>query len=355
MKQPPLPPRKDIPSFWRPHAPESVFLHLGENPLPPTSGVMQAMNEALRNANRYPDTNALALRSALAEYCGAGLSPENILVGNGSDELIDLAVLSLTEREQPVYTYEPSFFVYRFSAARHGRPVVQIPRQPDYAIPAADAVKSQWRPETGGLHFIANPNNPTGTLSSIPSLEAILESAPGYVVIDECYYEFCYETLAERIHNEPGLLILRSLSKSFGLSGLRLGYALGHPETIDRLARTALTFPVNAIAQAAGLAVLQEQATYQKRIRQLIDARERLTVSLQNLGCEVLPSAANFVLAFWPQPVESQPVKRLAEMGVWVSDQTAALQTKRPALRIAVGTPDEIERLLEAMHILLNE
>ncbi|MFB3786275.1 MAG: histidinol-phosphate transaminase [bacterium] len=350
-----LPPRHDIPSFWRPHTLDTIFLHLGENPFSPTGRVQQAIAEAARHANRYPDTNGLALRVRLAEYVDHGLRPENILLGNGSDELIDLAVVAFADPSRPVATFEPSFFVYAFAAQRHGIPVLTLERAGDCALPPCASALSMVKNEAVSLTFIANPNNPTGTLTPRGRLVEYLDQWPGIVTVDECYFEFCGETVVDLIPQHENLLIIRSLSKSFGLSGLRLGYAVGQEKTVDILARHAMTFPVNALAQAAGLAALEEVEIHRERIRGLIQARAILRRDLEALGLEVLPSHANFLLTLWPEtPPDRHPARLLAERGILVSDQSAALNLGRPALRLALGTPDENRRLLEAVRDLLG-
>ena len=351
-----LPPRHDIPSFWRPHEPGTVFLHLGENPYPPSERIQRALAEAARHANRYPDTNGLALRARLAEYVGYGLRPENILLGNGSDELIDLAVVAFAEPSRPVAAFKPSFFVYDFAAQRHGVPVVALARAEDYTLPPCDTALAGMKSRSVSLTFIANPNNPTGTLTPRDRIREYLSRWPGIVVVDECYYEFSGETVADQIARHENLIILRSLSKSFGLSGLRLGYALAHEHTMNILVRHAMTFPVNALAQAAGLAALEEVEFHRERIRQLIRARDALKHDLESLGLEVLPSHANFLLTLWPEtPPDQSPARRLAEQGIWVSDQSPVLNLSRPALRLAIGTPEETARLREAIRILLAQ
>jgi len=350
-----LPPRHDIPSFWRPHTPGTVFLHLGENPFPPTDRVQRAIAEAARHAHRYPDTNGLVLRARLAEYAGHGLRRENVLLGNGSDELIDLAVVAFAGPSRAVVTFEPSFFVYTFAARRHGVPAVSLKRAGDYSLPPVPEILPAVKDEPVSLTFLANPNNPTGTLTPRERIVAYLEAWPGIVVVDECYFEFSGETVADLIPRHENLLVLRSLSKSFGLSGLRLGYALGHEKTVDSLARHAMTFPVNALAQAAGLAALEDAEFYRQRIHGMIQARGALQRELQALGLDVLPSQANFLLTLWPESIpERHPARLLAERGILVSDQTAALNLSRPALRLAIGTPEETARLLQAIRVLLG-
>ncbi|MDX9755132.1 MAG: aminotransferase class I/II-fold pyridoxal phosphate-dependent enzyme, partial [bacterium] len=196
------------------------------------------------------------------------------------------------------------------------------------------------------------PNNPTGLLSSRDELRSLLPHLPGIVFVDECYYELSGETLADVVCAYPNLILLRSLSKGFGLAGLRVGYAVASEGLIDRMARSALTFPVNCIAQAAALAALEDRELYHERVRRLVIMREELSEAFRAQGLEVLPSRTNFIMTFWPEG--TSPASHLAEKGIWVSDQTKALASSRPALRIAVGSEEENQILLGAVRDLCS-
>lgn len=337
---PKMPPRTDIPTFWR--DPGAVYLHLGENPAPPSQRVQRAIAEAAQHVNRYPDTNCAVLRETLAVYVGYGAEAKHIIVGNGSDELIDLAVAALTEEGELVATFEPSFFVYRFAAQRHNRGVIRIDRSASFDLPQPDAIS-----HAPALAFIANPNNPTGTLAPRGHLLAVIDALPGIKVVDECYFEFCDETLVDLIHKRDDLIIFRSLSKSFGLAGLRIGYAVANEALIERMAGAALTFSVNAIAQAAALAAFDEIDEVRQRVAQLIEQRDWLANELQALGVETAPSHANFVLALWPQGADPAAVLRAAN--IYVSNQSANIGGERIALRIGVGTREENQRVIDAL------
>ncbi|MBD3265325.1 aminotransferase class I/II-fold pyridoxal phosphate-dependent enzyme, partial [bacterium] len=234
------------------------------------------------------------------------------------------------------------FFVYAFAAQRHGVEAISYSRTNNYHLPAINELA--WQNNIP-LTFIANPNNPTGTLSPREQVIEYIQHAPGIIVVDECYYEFSGETVVDLIHGYKNLIVFRSLSKSFGLAGLRLGYLAAHESLADRLARSALTFSVNALAQAAGTAALDELDIHRQRIQTLIQDRDTLQKELEALGLAVLPSATNFLLTLWPTPIEN-PAAKLAGQGILVSDQTKNMQTDRPALRIALGTNEENARLV---------
>lgn len=341
---PKLHPRPDIPLSFNSND-DGIYLHKGENPFPPHPLVLDAMHKAAHDCNRYPDTNAVELRSALAAYLGDAFTAEHIIVGNGSDELIDLSVLCFTEHQQSVVTFEPSFFVYGFCTERHNRKLCKLQRGFDFHLPAYVSIKRDI-PKDAALGFIANPNNPTGTIAPRELILEYIQNFPGIIVIDECYFEFCGETVVDFIAQHPNLVVLRSLSKSFGLAGLRLGYAVAQPNVIETLNRHAMTFPVNSIAQAAGIAVLQNIERYADHIEQLKQARETLRRCFITTGFAVPESSANFILIMdGPSSVVKELKTILNENRIFVSDQSK--NVGKPALRIAAGTPDENYQLIQ--------
>lgn len=340
---PKLPPRPIIPLSYNSNE-DGIYLHKGENPYPPHPQVLAAMQKAAQDCNRYPDTNVVELREALAKYIGEPFTAENIIVGNGSDELIDLSVLCFTEHQQTVVTFEPSFFVYGFCTERHNRKPCKLKREMGFELPAFSSIKKVM-PKDSALTFIANPNNPTGTLSSRETLMEYIKNCPGKIVIDECYFEFCGETVIDMILEHPNLIVLRSLSKSFGLAGLRLGYAVAQPDVIDVINRHAMTFPVNSIAQAAGIAVLQQLDRYTDHIEQLKAARDTLRRCFITAGFDVPESSANFILVMDGPSGKVDALKPLLmNHKIYISDQSKNMG--KPALRIAAGTPDENYQLI---------
>jgi histidinol-phosphate aminotransferase len=340
---PNLPPRPDFPLSYNSNE-DGIFLHKGENPFPPHQQVLMAIQQAAEDCNRYPDTNAVELRDALANYLGEPFRKEHIILGNGSDELIDLSVVCFSEQNQTVLTFEPSFFVYGFCAKRHNRSHATIQRSLEFHLPPFKDIKKVI-PKNTALTFIANPNNPTGTLANRKNLLEYIEKSPGKIVIDECYFEFCGESVVDLAMEHPNLIVLRSLSKSFGLAGLRIGYAVAHPETIDVMNRHAMTFPVNSMAQAAGIAVLKHVDRYQDHIERLIEERDKLRRTLMTAGFTVPESYANFILALDGGSVSVDELRQVfLDHRIYVSDQSK--NVGRPALRIAAGTPEENFQLI---------
>lgn len=278
-------------------AAELTKLSSNENPLGPSPRAVAAMQAALANAHRYPDSSSLALRQALGTLVGLGM--EHVTCSNGSDELILLLCLAFLEPGDEAVMAEGTFISYLLRTLElAGRPV-RVPLR-DYAhdLPAlAAAVTPRTR-----LLFVCNPNNPTGTTNGADELRALLAAVPDEVllVIDEAYVEFASrpdypDLLPELRDGRQNLLLLRTFAKIHGLAGLRLGYAYGAPELIAYLERVRPTFNVNLLAQAAGLAAL-EDAEHVARSKAHADrSRTFMLAELQELGLEPVPSETNFV------------------------------------------------------------
>ncbi|MFH1743749.1 MAG: histidinol-phosphate transaminase [bacterium] len=355
-----LAPRKAIPSYWNPPAdqPDRLYLHLGESPFPPTEEVRKAICEAAGAVNFYPDTNAALLREDLARYVGYGICPENILAGNGSDDLIQLVVQTFLPKGGTIVSFEPTFFYYKFCTIREGERYSPLfrKRAAGYDLPPMDQVRSHLQQEKPDIVFLANPNNPTGGLVDRDRVMQLIECCPGIAVVDECYFEFSGQTVIDCVQNHPNLIVLRSLSKSFSLAGVRIGYAVSCRDRIEAMERMALTFPVNAIAQAAARAALRDTDTMRRRVTDLIEWREELARQLKALGLEVFASHTNFLLLSSGRSIAIPDgcALSLAKQGILVSDQSNTPGIEGFALRITVGRPDQMERFVREIGDLIS-
>ena len=321
-----------------------IRLDKGELPYPPSPKVVDAIATAAATCNRYPDLLGGQLRTALADYTGA--QPDQIIIANGSDDLIELIVKISLQPGDQVLLPVPTFFVYGFATQVVGGSPVHIQRTPEFGLDL-EALLAQITPQTKVL-FIANPNNPTGNLVPRELLVEILERLDCLVVVDECYYEICQQTVVDLIDRYPHLIILRSLSKSFGLAGLRVGYALANATLVDYLYRAAQLFPVNTLAIAAALAALTDLPYIQTNLEQICQARTNLTQQLQQLGLGVYPSVTNFLLVN-TQPVgltSAEVVQRLSDRHILVQDFGNKPGLDAYHVRTAVGTPTENQALL---------
>jgi histidinol-phosphate aminotransferase len=329
---------------------DAVKLASNENPRGPSPRVLQAMQRAAGSVNRYPDAAAYRLRERLAAHHGVGMN--EVVQGAGSNELIDVLVRAFTTKEKHVVFAEPSFVCYRMSSLAQGTPFTAVPlRNHTHDLDAmAEAVEART-----ALVFIANPNNPTGTHVGRSALEAFLRRVPPevIVVIDEAYFEYgdaadYPDSLTLRGSRER-LVVLRTFSKIHALAALRIGYAIGPAPLIDYMNRLRLPFNCSTLAQEAALAAL-EDSDYVASSRDMnVRERARLTHGLQELGCRVAPSQANFVYVTFDRPARDL-YELLLHKGVIVR----AFASLPDALRITVGTPDENTRLLRALGEVLS-
>ncbi len=353
-----LGPRPKIPCTRDPQHPGRSCLHLGESPFPPLPHVQDALREAAAQVNAYPDSSCRRVREKLAEVHN-GLDPDQFICGNGSDDLIDLVVLTYAGSGGRVLSFDPTFFVYQACARRHGAHYTSIPRDAnaDFAFPDTEQLTRGLVAHRPQVIFLANPNNPTGTLTPRDRIRQLLTATQveALVVVDECYFDFCGESVIDLLPDAPNLLILRSLSKSGSMAGLRFGYAVGHRKTIETLERTALIFPVNVMAQAAAIAALESAEEIRLRAETIVRERERLAAMLRKLGLHIAASAANLLLVASGNGVLPKESGRLlAERGILVSDQTDALNLGRTVLRIGIGTEEDSDRLVTALREMIE-
>ncbi len=330
-----------------PKSDRAIRLDKGEFPYPPSPQVIAAIQAAASTINRYPEVLTNNLRQALADYNQISLA--KVFVGNGSDDLIEVVLKICLEPGDQVILPIPTFFVYGAATEMLDGQAVSVARTADFDLdlPAIlQAVTDRTK-----LIFIANPNNPTANLTSRETLIALLEQVPCLVVIDECYFEICQMTVADLVDRYPHLIILRSLSKGFGLAGLRVGYGITNPQLVDYLYRVAQIFPVNQLAIAAGIAAVQDLAYLQEKLRAIKSDRTKLTQALTQLGFRVYPSATNFLLLSTKplHQTSAEVVSKLASQEIYVADFGHKPGLDAYHLRIATGTPAENERLLDAL------
>jgi len=325
---------------------DAVKLASNENPLGPSPRAVEAARRVLTDAHRYPDGAAYELRTKLAAKHGVAM--EEILLGAGSNELLDLAVRTFCTPAQHIVFAEPSFVVYRIAALSGGVPFSAVPLTAGlvHDLPAMAAAVT---PETRVL-FVANPNNPTGTHVGRAAVEKLLREVPPdvIVVMDEAYFEYAdapdYPDCLQLRSLRERLLVLRTFSKIYGLAAFRVGYAVGPRNLIDYMNRVRAPFNVSTLAQAAAVAALDDDAHVQNA-RLLNQAeRKRVTRALESRGLWVAPSQANFVLVDLKRPARAV-YDALLKQGVIVRP-FASLPT---SLRVTLGTERENDRFLAAL------
>ena len=328
-----------------------IKLASNENPLGPSRRALAAMKNALAHANLYPDGNAFYLKQKLATKLG--VTPAHLALGNGSNEIIEFLGHALLSAESEVVVSKYCFAVYPIVTALFGAKLVTVPAK-NYGHDL-DAMLDAITPCTR-LVFIANPNNPTGTIVSSEALKRFIEAVPQHVVIalDEAYIEFLENKLdlAAEVASgaRPNLILMRTFSKIYGLAGLRIGYGIGHPELIAALEKVRQPFNINAISQAGALAALDDTKHVEKTQRINKRGIKLFTRAFKQLKLEVVPSAANFILVRVGDG--ARVFSEMQKLGV-ITRPMGGYQLGE-WIRISIGTPKENERCLEALKQVLT-
>ena len=328
-----------------------VKLASNENPRGPSPKAIGAIADAAADLTRYPDGNGFALRAALA--LRHGVAPERIVLGNGSNDILELVSQAfLTPGDEAVYA-QHAFAVYPLATHARGAKGIEVPAR-DYGHDL-DAMAAAITPRTRVV-FVANPNNPTGTWIAPSKVAAFLDAVPRdvVVVLDEAYDEYLDEAdqspAITWVVRHPNLVVSRTFSKAYGLAALRVGYGLMHPKVADMLNRVRQPFNVNSLAQAAAVAALADTA-YVEESRALNDQGMRLIEGgLAKLGLGYVPSSANFILIKVGDG--GRVYQRLLEQGIIV--RPVANYGLPEYLRVTIGLPDENRRFLAALEAALG-
>src|ERR1700730_6310471 len=333
----------------QPRMAELVKLNTNENPIGPSPRALQAIrDEAADTLRLYPDPQATALWTGLAGYYQ--VRPEQVFVGNGSDEVLAHAFSALLKHDAPLLFPDITYSFYPVYCRLFGITCEAVPLDDAMQIRVAD-----YRRRAGAL-IVPNPNAPTGVALSRAEIVTLLEEHPDApVVIDEAYVDFGAETAIPLVASHPNLLVIQTMSKSRALAGSRVGYAVGDADLIEALTRVKDSFnsyPLGRLAQAGAIASLQDEAYFQQSRARVIEGRERVTLGLRTLGFDVLPSAANFVFARHPAQEGARLAAALRQRAVIVRHFSAPRISDY--LRITVGTDAQIDRLLSALSDILG-
>ena len=335
-------------------SPCRVNLSANENTHELPAEVRSAIDAALLATplNRYPDPMANALRDALAAR--HGVARESVCVGNGGDELLFNLLFAFGGPGRALVTCPPDFAEYANFAAMCETPVVSVWRDAeDFSIDEGALVAAA---RDAALVILTSPNNPTGNLVDRALVEHLLAETDALVLVDEAYVEFAPEgsSVVDLVATNPRLMVLRTLSKAFGLAGLRVGYLVADPAVVDALGAVRQIYSVDVEAQAVALAAVRRRDALAPVVADIVSERERLFAGLTELpGVHVWPSAANFVLARVPGAAEVR--RRLRdEHSVLVRDFSATLGLE-DCLRLSVGTREENDVLLDALSVILRE
>lgn len=327
-----------------------VKLNTNEHPYGPSPRVIAAIAQANSDDLRlYPDPTSLALRQAIARR--ESLGPEQVFIGNGSDEVLAHAFQALLKQERPLLFPDITYSFYPVYCGLYQIAHRTVALDDALAIRPEDYLQG----DAGGIIF-PNPNAPTGRGLGLDALERIVAGNPGVVVvIDEAYVDFGGISATPLIDRYPNLLVVQTMSKSRSLAGLRVGYAMGHPDLIqglDRVKNSFNSYPLDRLAQAGGVAAIEDEDYFQRTRRAVMQSREALTRGLCTLGFDVLPSLANFVFASHRERPAEELAAALRERGIIVRH----FRHPRIAnfLRITVGTDAQCGQLVGACTEILG-
>jgi histidinol-phosphate aminotransferase len=345
-----LPLRADLRGLTAYGAPQldvAIRLNTNENPYPPPAALVDELRESVATAavslNRYPDRDAAELRRALAGYLGAGVRPDQVWAANGSNEVLQQLLQAFGGAGRTALGFEPSYSMHRLISLATGTGWIPARRAPDFTLSADQAVAAV-REHQPDVVFLCSPNNPTGTALEPEVLDAVLDVAPGIVVVDEAYVEFSRRpSLLPALAGHPRLAVARTMSKAFAFAGARVGYLAADPELVRDLELVRLPYHLSALTQAAALAALRHAGETLAQVAAIRADRDALVVSLRARRYDVVDSDANFVL-FGGLRDEKAVWKGLLDHGVLVRD------VGLPGwLRVSVGTGRECEAFLDAL------
>jgi histidinol-phosphate aminotransferase len=324
-----------------------IKLNTNENPYPPSPRALEAIAAATARLRLYPDPGASALRATIATRYG--VAPEQVFVGNGSDEVLAHTFQALLQHDAPVLFPDITYSFYPVYAGLYGIRCEEVPLDPAMRVQIAD-----YRRPCSAI-LLPNPNAPTGIGLARDAIAALVAGHPDQlVVIDEAYVDFGGESAVPLVARHDNLLVVQTLSKSRALAGLRVGFAIGQRPLIEALERVKDSFnsyPLDALALAGAAAALEDEAWFQETRGRIVASRARFAGALAELGFEVLPSQANFVFARHPGHRGAELAARLREGGVLVR------HFRNPRiedfLRITIGTEDDMARVTTLLRRLI--
>jgi len=315
-------------------------LNTNESPLAPSTRVASAVAEAATGLARYPSPRAEPLRSVLAQR--HGVSPEQVFVANGADQVLDCCYRAYAEPGDAVVHPSPTYSLFPVLARLFSVRDVAVPLNADGSL------QRDFAAQPGSLRFVVNPNSPTGQWITPGDLEHDLDDASGVVVIDEAYCDFAPESSLSRLASQPNWLVVRTLSKSHALAGLRVGYAVGAADLVADLESVKDSYPVDRCAIAGAIAALEDVEHHHRLVETVCVQRERVTAALRERGWDVLPSQANFVFARPPAPHSASAIlDSLRTQRILVRHfATRGLEER---VRITMGDTTATDRLLAAL------
>jgi histidinol-phosphate aminotransferase len=321
-----------------------IKLNTNENPYPPSPHVLEALRNAVGEDLRlYPDPTGRELRTKAAEVYG--VDADQVLAGNGSDDLLSMLFRACVEATGDVAYPVPTYSLYDTLAQIQGVTPQTIPFGPDFVLPATALLALGAR-----LNLICNPNSPSGTLTPVTAIADFAQRAKGVVVVDEAYADFARESALSLLASCPNIIVLRTFSKSFSLAGMRIGLAFGSRELIGELNKVKDSYNLDRLSLVAARAALEDLPWMQANVATVKATREMLVRELTQMGFRVPPSEANFVFAVHPRLRGADLYQALREKGILV--RHFATPALRDGLRITVGSQEQNGALVSVLRSL---
>ncbi len=355
--------RDDLAALEGYHSPQvdvEVRLNTNEAPSAPPAEFSRAVASAIADIewHRYPDRAAIALRTRIGQLHNC--LPEQVFVANGSNEVLQTVLLTFAGPGRTVLTFEPTYALHSHLARITGARTVAGDRDEDFAIDL-DHARSTIERERPAVTFLCSPNNPTGIVESRATVEQVLDmvsAVDGLLVVDEAYGQFADWSAQDLMGDDVPLVVTRTYSKTWAMAAARLGYLLAPAWLVDELDKVVLPYHLDAMKQVAGLAALDFVDSMDERVASIVEERGRIEVALRDMGVDVWPSGANFLLLRPPgaaidPTIGSAVWQSLLDRSILIRN-TASWDRLGGCLRVTVGTPEENGRFLEAMTAILG-
>lgn len=334
-----------VPGFQPAPGENFIKLNSNENPFPPSRKVQEILqNLAYEDLRLYPDPASLELRKKLGSLYG--FSANQIICGNGSDDILNIIVRTFAQPGVAIGFYEPTFPLYKVLGIIHGGQVIPISVVEPYERPPDP-------PANARVFFLANPNSPVGFMYPLSRVRDLARKVQGIFIVDEAYVEFAPENALSLIRETENVIVTRTVSKSYSLAGVRLGYAIGRESLIQEMFKVKDPFNVNRLTQAVVLAALEDQEYFRKNISKVVETRDCFTREARALGYRILPSQGNFV---FPQPPQKgRGIKFFQTLfDRKILTRYYDEEGLRDGVRMTIGTREEMEITLQVMNDLLK-
>lgn len=332
--------------------PEIIKLNTNENPYPPSPKVFEAIQGSLTSntLRKYPQPLGDTFRATAGKVLG--VSPDSILIGNGSDDLLTILTRAFVPEGGLIVSPTPSYILYRSLAEIQGARFLTVPFTQDWNLPP------EW-PQQASLTFLPNPNSPSGTVVPLEDILRLANAvAPHPLILDEAYADFAERSGIELLPHAPNLIITRTFSKAYSLAGMRIGYAIARPEIIRELVKVKDSYNCDVLSLVAATAAIEDIGYFESIRKKILATRQRMVVELRKMGFAVTPSQANFLWCRNERPVkpiyeELKARKILVRYMNYPGGPIGSPEGHYDGLRISVGTDGEIDRLLSELRLIL--